>query len=61
MSLRAPRVRGKVIVDEADDCRAIAHGGGHAFHRAVPDVAYGEHAGGALRQLRTADTIGKPR
>src|SRR6516165_12368297 len=44
---------GQVVVDEADGGGAIAHGGGHAFHRAVPDVADGEHArGGGLQQER---------
>src|SRR5215831_6037438 len=37
---------GQVVVDEADGGGAIAHGGGHAFHRAVPDVADGEHTRG---------------
>ena len=42
---------GEVVVDEADGGGAIAHGGGHAFHRAVPDVADGEYArGGGLQQ-----------
>src|SRR5215469_3177509 len=41
----------QVVVDEPDGGRAIADGGGHAFHRAVPDVAGGEHArGGGLQQ-----------
>src|SRR6516162_8902467 len=41
----------QVVVDEADGRRAIADGRGHAFHRAVPDVAGGEHArGGGLQQ-----------
>src|SRR5262245_11683463 len=43
----------QVVVDEADRGRAIAHGGGHTFHRAVPDVADGEHArDGGLQQER---------
>src|SRR6516162_6771926 len=42
---------GQVVVDEADGGGAIAHGGGHAFHRAVPHVADGEHAReGGLQQ-----------
>jgi hypothetical protein len=41
----------QVVVDEPDGGRAIADGGGHAFHGAVPDVADGEHArGGGLQQ-----------
>src|SRR6516162_11083676 len=41
----------QVVVDEADGGGAVAHGGGHAFHRAVPDVADGEHAReGGLQQ-----------
>jgi hypothetical protein len=41
----------QVVVDEADGGGAVADGGGHAFYRAVPDVAGGEHAwGGGLQQ-----------
>src|SRR5690348_14162877 len=41
----------QVVVDEADGGGALADGGGHAFYRAVPDVAGGEHAwSGGLQQ-----------
>src|SRR6266481_4948832 len=47
------RRKRKVVVDEADGNGAIADGGSHAFHRAVPDVADGEHArGSGLQQER---------
>src|SRR5215471_13760010 len=42
----------KVVVDQADGDRAIADGRGHAFDRAMPDVASGEHArGSGLEQV----------
>src|SRR6516162_6340062 len=51
MTFASGGCEGEVVVDEADGGGAIAHGGGHAFHRAVPDVADGEYArGGGLQQ-----------
>jgi adenylate cyclase len=36
---------GQALVDRAHGARSLAHGGGHALHRAVPDVPGGEHPG----------------
>ena len=51
---------GKVLVDHLDGDGALSDGRGHPLHRAMPDVAGGEHPGDArLERQRPSRSSGK--